>query len=67
MTELKETPLRRKTAALYRGRALVVRLHPRYLEIGEERHQLFAVPYDALYETALRLQARRNEEERRRA
>lgn len=67
MTRLTQ-PLRRETDALYRGRALVVRLHPRYLEISEKgRRDSVTLHYEAAYECALKLKARRDEDEGRRA
>ena len=50
--------LRRETATIYRGRALVVTLHPRYIEIHEKgRRDSAALDYEAVYETALKARA----------
>ncbi len=53
-----EKPLQRETAATYRGRPLIVRLHPRFIEVGLKRHRLFKASYDALYEMAMKLEFR---------
>jgi hypothetical protein len=67
ITPVTTTPTRRETSAEHRGRRLIVTLHPHFLTIGEKRRDAFAVPYDAVYELALKLEARRTREETRRA
>jgi hypothetical protein len=64
MTALKcDKPLTRKTAALYRSRALVVSLHSRHLEIRPERQrESFTIDYYTLYELAMKIHARRTPE-----
>lgn len=46
-----------RTETKQHGRDLMLRVHPRYLEIGEERGEYLTVPYDALYEFACKLRA----------
>ena len=60
MTLLKgSSSVTRETAILYRGRALVVTLKPRSIEVREKgRRDRVAVPYDVVYEIALKLRAR---------
>ena len=49
-------PVTRETSIPYRGRPLIVRLRPRYLEIHEKgRRDVLSVDYEALYEFALKL------------
>lgn len=56
MAKLNEHPATRETGALYRGRALVVRLRGRYLEVWEKgRRDRLQVDYHALYEFAAKL------------
>lgn len=67
MTELKPgRPLTRETAIYYRGRALVVRLHPGYIEVRQRgRRTGYALEYGAVYEAAGKLAARKAAEEKR--
>jgi len=45
----------RETAILYRGRALVVKLRPRWIELREKgRRDVVSMSYDAIYEWALK-------------
>jgi hypothetical protein len=58
----------RETAALYRRRALVVRLHPRHMEIREKgRRDVLCVAYDTVYEFALKLRWRQAQAEKKAA
>ena len=60
MTEIKpSSPLRRKTAATVRGRALVVSLFPGYMTLREagRRHSV-AVEYRAVLDLGYKLLAR---------
>jgi hypothetical protein len=58
-------PVRRKTATLYRGRALVVTVHPRHIEIREERRwDSVSVDIASVYEFALKLRWRKLEAEK---
>jgi hypothetical protein len=61
MTLLSKT-VTRETAICYRGRALVVTLTPRAVEIREKgRRDRLAISYDAIYECALKLRYRANQ------
>ena len=65
MTQLIRT-VRRKTAARYKQRALVVTLHPRHIDIREERRRdTVSVDYETLYEFAMKLRFRRQQAEQR--
>jgi hypothetical protein len=49
------SPVQRETAIIYRRRPLVIVAHPRYLEIREKkRRDSVMIPYDQVYEMALR-------------
>jgi hypothetical protein len=59
VTQIKtESPVRRETAACYRGRNLIVELHPGYLTVREARRQPVSVDYAAVYELGLKMLAR---------
>jgi hypothetical protein len=58
-------PVRRETAANYRGRALIVELHPAYLEIrlkGTRRR--VTLDYPTALEVGYKILARQQESER---
>lgn len=53
------SPVRRETAAEYRGRTLVIELHPGYLTVGEKRKKTrVSVDYRTVYELGWKLVAR---------
>jgi hypothetical protein len=57
-----DKPLVRETALESRGVALVVALHPRFLEIRPKGTQeWFPVDYEAIYHLAMKLDARQRE------
>jgi hypothetical protein len=61
-------PVRRETAVIYRGRPLCVTAHPRYLEIREKgRRDILSVDYATIYEVALRLRWRKQQDEKKAA
>ena len=52
------TTLRRETATLYRGRPLIVEAHSGYLTVWPKgTQQRTSVPYDAIYEVGLKMEA----------
>jgi len=59
MTELKTAaPLRRETSVIYRGRPLVIALHPGYLEIRSKGlRRGYAISYQAIHDAAARIAA----------
>ena len=61
-----ERAVTRETAALYRRRALVVRLHPRHMEIREKgRRDVLTVTYEAIYEFSAKPRWRREQAEKK--
>lgn len=59
-------PVRRVTAATYRGRPLVVQLHPRHLEIREQRRRdVLSVDYASIYEFAMKIRFKRLQAEKK--
>lgn len=60
MTKLtSENTVTRETAIVYKGKPLVVGLHPGYLTIRPKGgHEEVMLAYDAAYETALKIEAR---------
>jgi hypothetical protein len=61
-------PVRRETATLYRGRALIVTLHPRHLEMREaRRHQSVTADLITLYEFLWKLRWMKTQAEKRAA
>ena len=53
------SPVRRETDALYRGRTLVVELHPAFVSLKEKgKRTRVTVSYPAIYELAWKLLAR---------
>ena len=60
-----ETPVRRETAAEYRGVPIVVELHAGYLVVSRKGHQDKAmIDYAAIYEVAWKMKAREDRERR---
>jgi hypothetical protein len=61
MTILKDTPVIRETAALYKGRPLIVELHAGYMVIRPKGKQLerYILDYGAAFETAAKIESRR--------
>jgi hypothetical protein len=60
-------PVQRETATIYRRRPLVIVAHPRYLEIREKkRRDSVMIPYDQIYELALRKRFNAEQAENRR-
>ena len=60
--------LRRQTGSTYRGRPLVVELHPGYLTLREKgKRSTVDVPYDAIHALGWRLAARAQAEARKRS
>lgn len=60
-----DRPTRRETASYYRGRALMVQLRGRYLEIREKgRRDVVSVEYGAIYELGLKIRWRRERAEK---
>ncbi len=54
-----DRPVRRETASTYRGRPLVIELHPGYLEIRPKgKRTRVAIPYDAVLELGWKMIAR---------
>lgn len=66
MTTLKPNqPLRRETATVYRGRTLLVELHPGYIALREKgRRHSITVDYRAVLDLGFKLLARAEREER---
>jgi len=59
-------PVRRETAIVHRGRALVIAVHPRHIEIREKgRRDVLSVSYDVLYDFALKFRFRQQQAEKR--
>lgn len=57
MTEIK-SPLKRETSLYYRGRALVLTLHPGFVSIKQKGlRKSFTVCYDAIYELGAKMEA----------
>lgn len=55
-------PVRRETAACYRGRPLVVELHPGYLELREKgKRQAVTLDYHTALEVGYKLLARQSQ------
>jgi hypothetical protein len=53
------SPVRRETDAMYRGRTLVVELHPAFVSLKEKgKRTRVTVSYPAIYELAWKLLAR---------
>ena len=49
----------RETDTVYRGRALVIELHPNHIVIGEKRKKYrVTIGYATVYETAMKMLAR---------
>lgn len=67
MTIIKDHKLvTRETAAYYRGRPLIVRLRPRYIEVREKgRRDVLEVDYLVLYDFAQKLRWRKQQAEKR--
>lgn len=60
------TPIRRETATYYRGRPLIVELHPGYLNMREKgRRFALAVDYRAVIDLAYKIKARADAAERK--
>jgi len=58
MTELTK-PVRRRAQTIYRGRALVVTLHPTYIAIRQAgKRSGYVLDYVAVFECAAKLRAR---------
>ena len=54
-----DSPVKRETATLYRGKPLVVELHAGYMTVSRKRERLsVAIDYAAVYETAMKIAAR---------
>ena len=66
MTILKPNqPLKRETATVYRGRTLLVELHPSYISLREKgRRRSIVVDYRACLDLGFKLLARAEREER---
>lgn len=48
-----------ETSLEYRGRPLIVELHPKYMTVrAKGLHEAFVAPYDAIYEMAMKVRAR---------
>ena len=63
MTQITTRPVVRETATQYRGKPLVVSIHPRMLAIRPKgTREWFAVDYEALFDLARKLDARRRGE-----
>ena len=61
MTQIKsDSVLRRETATLYRGRPLLVELHPGFMLVREKgrREGGYSIDYRAVYEAAAKIHAR---------
>jgi hypothetical protein len=59
-------PLRRETALYYRGRPLLVELHPGYLTLREKgRRFTFSVDYQAILELVYKIKHRADQAEKR--
>jgi hypothetical protein len=60
MTQIKpESPLRRETGTYYRGRPLLIELHPGYAVLRRKgTRQRVAVSYDAILEFGYKILAR---------
>ena len=56
-----QRPLKRETCLIYRGAPLVVTLHAKYLAINQKGHGSFTVDYEAIFDLARKLEARRRE------
>ena len=58
-------PVTRESAVFYRGRALVVSIHPRHLEMREKgRRDILTVDFATVYEFALKLRWKREQAEK---
>jgi hypothetical protein len=59
MTQLSGGTVQRETMAIYRGRPLIVTLHPKYIEIREKglRDGAVAVQYGDLFEFGMKVRA----------
>lgn len=67
MTEITR-PLTRRALSSYRGRQLVVTLHPTWLAIRQSgRRSAFQIDYQAVYECAAKLKAREDRAEKMKA
>lgn len=56
---------RRETAASYRGRAIMLELEPCSIRLREKgRREWFTLPFEAAYDLAMKLEARRKLEEK---
>jgi hypothetical protein len=66
MTALKPNqPLKRETATVYRGRTLLVELHPSFISLREKgRRRSIIVDYRAVLDLGFKLLARAAREER---
>ena len=61
-------PVRRETAACYRGRPLIVELHPGYLVLREKRtRRAVTVDYKTALEVGYKILARHEQAERAKA
>lgn len=66
MTQISpQTPLRRETSVYYRGRPLIVELHPGYLTLREKgRREAVAVDYRAILDLGYKIKARADRQEK---
>jgi hypothetical protein len=60
MTSIKsDSPVIRETGAAYRGRPLIVELHPGYLTLREKgRRDIVSIDYATAYELGWKMKAR---------
>jgi hypothetical protein len=67
MTRIRtEKTVKRETASLYRGRPLIVRLHPRFVEIRPKgKRTSVSVGYEAIYEFGWKVLARQQAAEKK--
>jgi len=67
MTQLTK-PVRRETATFYRGRALMLAIHGRHLELREKgRRDTLSVDYATIYDFCWKLRWRREQAEKQAA
>jgi hypothetical protein len=66
MTELRpNAPLKRETSLMYRGRALVVTLHPGYCEVRSKgKRKGYVVSWSAIHDLGAKIQAAADRQEK---